>query len=378
MNRYAITSTKIFDGEQFLSNKAIIINNNQIEDIVDLEEINSIDIIDYKNNIIAPAFIDLQLNGCGGVLFNDNISTSTLEIMHKTNLKFGTTSFLPTLITTSEDEIRKAVEVVAFFYEKYPHNIIGIHIEGPYISKIKKGIHNPVYMKEISDEMVNFIIESVKKVPIKITIAPEENSIDKIEQLVKGGVRVSIGHSNANYQTAKKGINAGISLATHLFNAMSAFEGRNPGVVGAVLDSPTVYSGIIVDGHHVDFNSIALVKEIKKDKLFIVTDATTPMGTNMKQFQFADQTIYVKNDTCVNENGTLAGAKIDMMSSLVNAISYANISMKESLKMVSLYPARAIGLDTYLGRISKGYIANIVIFNADFKIISTIDCGNII
>lgn len=378
MRKYAITSKKIFDGEQFLSNKAIIISENKIEDILDLKDIGSIELIDYQDNIIAPAFIDLQLNGCGGVLFNDDISEQTLEVMHKTNLRFGTTSFLPTLITTSEENIKKAVEVVTKFHEKHPFNVIGIHIEGPYISKIKKGIHNPIYMKPISLEMVNFLVEAGKKVPIKITMAPEENSIDRIKQLVDGGVKVSIGHTNADYKTAKEGIRAGISFATHLFNAMSPMEGRSPNVVGAVLDSHSVHAGIIVDGYHVDYASISLVKEIKKDKLYIVTDAVTPMGTDMEQFQFADQTIYVRDGKCENKDGTLAGANIDMMASVANAVNHANISVCEALRMASLYPAEAMGKSNIIGRIAKQYVANFVILDRDYKTVATIDCGKVI
>lgn len=378
MRKHAITSKKIFDGEQFLSNKAIIISENKIEDILDLKDIGSIELIDYQDNIIAPAFIDLQLNGCGGVLFNDDISEHTLEVMHKTNLRFGTTSFLPTLITTSEDNIKKAVEVVTKFHEKHPFNVIGIHIEGPYISKIKKGIHNPIYMKPISLEMVEFLVEAGKKVPLKITMAPEENSIDRIKQLVDGGVKVSIGHTNADYKTAKEGIRAGISFATHLFNAMSPMEGRSPNVVGAVLDSHSVHAGIIVDGYHVDYASISLVKEIKKDKLYIVTDAVTPMGTDMEQFQFADQTIYVRDGKCENKDGTLAGANIDMMTSVANAVSHANISLCEALRMASLYPAEAIGKSNIIGRIAKQYVANLTIFDRVYKTVATIDCGNVI
>lgn len=378
MRRYAITSKKIFDGENFLSNKAIIINDNKIEDIVNLDEVKITEVLDYKDNIITPAFIDLQLNGCGGVLFNDDISEQTLEVMHKTNLRFGTTSFLPTLITTSEENIKKAVEVVTSFHKKYPYSVIGIHIEGPYISKIKKGIHNPIYMKPISQEMVDFLIASAKNVPIKITMAPEENSIDRIKQLVDGGVKVSIGHTNSDYATAKKGISAGISMATHLFNAMSPFEGRSPNVVGAVLDSHTVHAGIIIDGHHVDYASIAMVKEIKKDKLYMVTDAVTPMGTDMTEFPFADQTIYVRNGKCENKDGTLAGANIDMVSSVANAVNHANISLKETLRMASLYPAEAMGISNKIGKISKDYIANLTIIDSNYKMIATIDCGNII
>ncbi|MDR0484967.1 MAG: N-acetylglucosamine-6-phosphate deacetylase [Alphaproteobacteria bacterium] len=374
---YAITAKKVFDGEAFQSNKAIIIDNNKIKDIIALEDIGNIELINYGDNIIAPGFIDLQINGCGGVLFNDSISPETIEIMLKTNLSCGTTSFLPTLITASESDVKKAVETATLMHEKYPHNIIGVHIEGPYISKIKKGIHNPVHMKAISSEMVDFFVSFAKKIPIKLTLAPEENDVAKIQQLVDGGVKVSIGHSNANYIQAIAGVNAGISLATHLFNAMSPFEGRNPNVVGAVLNSNSVHAGIIIDGNHVDFASVALVAKIKKEKLYMVTDAATPMGTDMKEFRFADQLVYVKGDKYVNKDGTLAGANINMMESIANAVEKVNLPLSESLKMASLYPANALGVSK-LGRVLKGYIANLVVFSSDYNLVATIDGGNII
>ncbi|MCL2566976.1 MAG: N-acetylglucosamine-6-phosphate deacetylase [Alphaproteobacteria bacterium] len=374
---YAITSKKIFDGENFQSNKAIIIDGSRIKSIIPLADIGNIELIDYSSNIIAPAFVDLQINGCGGVLFNDDISVKTLEIMLKTNLQCGTTSFLPTLITASEDDVKKAVAAAGEMHEKYPHNIIGVHIEGPYISKIKKGIHNPVYMKAISKEMVDFFVAANKKMPILLTLAPEENDAAFIQALTDGGVKVAIGHSNASYSQAMAGIDAGISMATHLFNAMSPFEGRQPNVVGAVLNSNTVFSGIIIDGNHVDFASVALVHKIKQDKLFIVTDAATPMGTDMKEFLFADQLVYVKGNKYVNKDGTLAGANITMLESVANAVDSVNLSLAESLKMASLYPARAFGVKK-IGKVLPDYIANLIVFDNNYNLITTINGGSIL
>ncbi|MDR2008164.1 MAG: N-acetylglucosamine-6-phosphate deacetylase [Alphaproteobacteria bacterium] len=374
---YAITSKKIFNGENFHDNKAIIIEGNRIKNILPRQEIGNIEIIDYGNNIIAPAFVDLQINGCGGVLFNDDISTKTLEIMLKTNLSVGTTSFLPTLITAAEADVKSAVEVATQMHEKYPFNIVGVHIEGPYISKIKKGIHNPVYMKPISPQMVDFFIESNKKIPILLTLAPEENDVALIQALAVAGVKVALGHSNANYAQAATGIDAGISMATHLFNAMSPLEGRNPNVVGAVLNSPYVSTGVIIDGNHVDFANVALAHKIKADKLFMVTDAATPMGTDMKEFVFADQKVYVQGNKYVNKDGTLAGANITMLESVGNAVNHVNLSLAESLKMASLYPVRAFGVKK-IGRVLADYVANLIVFDDNYKLIATIDGGNII
>lgn len=379
---YALINGKIFTGDKFIYNHAVIIDKTMIIDILPLDNVDSnyqsIEKKDVDQAIICPGFIDLQLNGCGGVLFNDDTSANTLKTMHETNLKFGTTSFLPTLITTTDEQIKQAVQVVKEYHKKNKFSIIGIHIEGPYISKIKKGIHNPHYIKEIPNTMVEFLCNEVKNVPIKITMAPEENSSYKIKQLTDAGVIVSIGHTNGTYEQIKEAITNGATLATHLFNAMSAFEGRSTGAVGAILNSPNIYSGIIADGYHVNFSSLELVKKIKKDKLYIVTDAVTPMGTNMNHFRFADQYIFVKDGKCTNESGTLAGANIDMLSSIKNVVQYTDISLSEALRMASLYPAYAIGFKNILGRIAKNWIANIAIITENLVLKATIDNGKYI
>ena len=184
-NNYILFSKKIFNGYNFLYDHAIVVENGKIVDIdfknIILERYKNLPIHDMKNHVIAPSFIDLHINGCGGVLLNDDISINTLEIMHKTNLKFGCTSFLPTLITTTAEEIREAVNLVAKLYKKQPYKkILGIHIEGPYISSVKKGIHNAKFIKPIDVEMVDFLIEKALEVPIKITMAPETNDLSLI------------------------------------------------------------------------------------------------------------------------------------------------------------------------------------------------------
>jgi N-acetylglucosamine-6-phosphate deacetylase len=367
LNTYALVGAKIFDGENFLESHNIIIENETIKDIVKYIP-EDIKIYDFSGCTITPGFIDLQINGCGGVLLNDDISEKTLSIMAKTCAKYGVTSFLPTLITTTEDNIKKAIAVLSVFHEKQPHQVIGIHIEGPYISKVKKGAHNAQYIKPIDQNMVSYLSEAVKKLPIKITMAPEENDINLIKQLIDAGVRVSIGHSNANYDQAQKSIDIGVSLGTHLFNAMSSFEGRSPGVVGAILNNDSLYSGVIVDGHHVDFKSIEIVKKIKKDRIYVVTDAVTPMGTEMEEFYLADQLVRVKNGACINENGNLAGANIDMLSSFKNLVFELQFSEKEAFKMISSIPAKAFGVDNKLGYIKAGFIANLVILDSNFNI----------
>jgi N-acetylglucosamine-6-phosphate deacetylase len=388
--KLVITAKKIFNGIKFVENVAILIRNNKIESVSDLSLYSKKEIIDYGDAIISCGFVDLQLNGCGGILFNDDTSTKALAKMHETNLRFGTTNFLPTLITTDLEQIKKAIEVcVDYRNQNTSQNgiiyggVMGLHIEGPFISLEKKGIHNEKYIKPLNQEAVNILVHAAKKIPIKLTLAPEVNDINLIKQLISGGVMISIGHSNASYNKTQEVIKAGASLATHLFNAMSPLEGRSPGVVGAVLNND-IYSGIIADGHHVDYNSINLVHKIKNDKLYIVTDAVTPMGTNIKEFAFAGQTIFVKEGKCVNVNGTLGGANIDMLSSLANLVRHCNIPLVDALKMSSTNAIKALKnhknitnrvLGGVYGKVSKTYSANLSIFDFNFKLIDTINNG---
>lgn len=376
-SKFILKNTSFFEDETLVKNKDIIIENGIIIDIIDSSNnaiVEHIKEYDCTNLLLSPGFIDLQINGCGGVLLNDNISIHTLEVMHNTNKKYGCTSFLPTLITTDADEIKQALEVVYNGHKNRPNNILGIHIEGPYISIEKKGAHNPKYIKPIDDEMVDVLCSYANKMVVKLTLAPENNSMVHIKKLFESGVKLSIGHSNATYNQAKEAINNGVSLSTHLFNAMSALEGRKPGVVGAVLNSD-IYAGIITDGIHVDYANINLVHKIKKNKLYIVSDAVTPMGTDMKEFYLADQKVIVENGSCVNESGSLAGANIDMLNSVINCIKYASISKLQAFAMATHIPASAIGKDKFLGFIKKGYVANLLILDNDYKIHYVIDSG---
>jgi N-acetylglucosamine-6-phosphate deacetylase len=190
-------------------------------------------------------------------------------------------------------------------------------------------------------------------------------------------VVVAIGHSNATYLEAKKSFDLGINVATHLFNAMSQMEARTPGVVPAVLNDENVYAGIIVDGLHVDYNVIKLAKKIKGEKLFVVTDTATAMGTDMEEFVFGDQRVLVKDGKFVSENGVLAGANISMILSLKNLVKHVNIPLTEALRMLSLYPARVMKIDNQLGKIQVGFKANFVLFDMNYKVNYMIENGQI-
>ena len=372
--KYALTNCVIYTKYDVLRDYAVVINGEIIDAVIRQNELNSdIKTIDLQGNNLTAGFIDLQLNGCGGVMFNDQTSVETLEIMQATNLKSGCTSFLPTFITAPDENIKSAVKIMRDYLNKHKNQALGLHIEGPFISVEKKGVHRPEYIREITSEMKDFLCENADVIT-KITIAAENPTINYTSDFVKSGIIVSVGHSNATYEVAKDAFRKGASFATHLHNAMSPISsGRAMGVVGAVLDSD-VYTGIIVDGVHVNFGNVRIDKKIKGDKLCIVTDslAAAGAGPELERFTFVGKTIYVKNGRCYDANGTIAGASITMMESVRNAVEYVEIPLAEALRMSNLYPARAIGVDDRLGSVEKGKVANLAVFTANYEVIGSV------
>ncbi|MGO3448664.1 MAG: N-acetylglucosamine-6-phosphate deacetylase [Kluyvera intermedia] len=376
---YALTHGRIYTGHEILDDHAIIVADGLIERICPLADVPAnVEQRSVNGAILAPGFIDVQLNGCGGVQFNDTpeaVSVETLEIMQKANEKSGCTNFLPTLITAGDDLMKQGVHVMREYLAKHPNQALGLHLEGPWLNIVKKGTHNPSFVRKPDAELVQFLCDNADVIT-KVTLAPEMVAPEVITALVKAGIVVSAGHSNATAKEARIGFRAGISFATHLFNAMPYMSGREPGLTGAILDADEIYCGIIADGLHVDYINIRNAKRLKGDKLCLVTDATAPAGANIEQFIFAGKTIYYRNGLCVDENGTLSGSSLTMIDGVRNLVLHANIALDEVLRMATLYPARAIGVDKQLGSIAPGKVANLTAFTHDFKIIKTIVNGN--
>jgi len=371
---YALTNCIIYSERSTLKDYAVIIKNDLIDSIVLSAELDpNMQQIDLNGANLCSGFIDLQINGCGGVMFNDEISENTLEIMQTTNLKSGTTSYLPTLITSSDTDILKAIEITKSFRDKNKNQVLGLHLEGPFISLEKSGIHNKSFIRSPNQSIIDTICANSDTVKT-ITIAPEVTSSKTIKQLGASGIKVSIGHSNGTYTQAKKAINNGASLATHLFNAMSPMTGREPGLVGAVYDS-SIYAGIIVDGFHVSYPNIRISKQIMADKLILVTDATAPAGANIDKFNFVGTTVYYKNGKCFGEDGTLGGSAVTLIESIKQCVKHVGIELDEAIRMATLYPARAISVDNKLGSITEGKVANLAIFDKDYQVNATVVNG---
>jgi N-acetylglucosamine-6-phosphate deacetylase len=376
---YALINGRIYTGHDVLDNHAVVIADGKIERVCLAAELPAnMETRDLDGASLAPGFIDLQLNGCGGVQFNDSldaISVKTLEIMQKANEKSGCTSYLPTLITCSDDYMKHGINVMRDYLKKYPHQALGLHLEGPYLSPLKKGTHNPAFIRKPDSAMIDYLCANADVIT-KVTLAPEMAEDKYIRQLRDAGIIVSGGHSNATYEEARKGFAAGITFTTHLFNAMPAITGRQPGLVSAIFDTPEVYTGIIVDGHHVAWANVRNAKKLKGDKLVLVTDATAPAGADIQEFIFAGKTIYYRDGLCVDENGVLSGSALTMIEAVQNSVEHVGIALDEALRMATLYAARAIGVESLLGSIEAGKVANLTAFTHDFKITKTIVNGD--
>ncbi|WP_147196254.1 N-acetylglucosamine-6-phosphate deacetylase [Pantoea sp. MBD-2R] len=376
---YALTHGRIYTGHEVLDNHAVVIADGMIERVCPLEALPAgTETRDVNGALIAPGFIDLQLNGCGGVQFNDDInaiSVETLTVMQRANEKSGCTSFLPTLITSTDELIKRAVEVMRAYLAQNANQALGLHLEGPWLNPLKKGTHDPALIRKPDAALVDFLCENADVIA-KITLAPEQVDSEIITRLSKAGIVISAGHSYATSDEAREGISAGISFATHLYNAMPPITGREPGLIGTLFDSPDVWCGIIADGLHVNYVNIRNAKRLKGDKLILVTDATAPAGAAIDQFIFAGKTIYYRDGLCVDEQGTLSGSALTMIEAVANSVEHAGISLEESLRMATLYPARAMGVEDKLGSVTAGKVANLTVFTRDYQIIQTFVNGD--
>jgi len=360
---------RLFDGQAFLDDQVLTIVDGQIMAID--QDISNSDVT--VNGLVAPGYIDLQVNGGGGALFNDSPSVDNLKIIMSAHAKFGTTAMMPTLITDKVEVMQQAAEAIAQAIDEAVPGIIGIHFEGPHLSVEKKGTHCADYIRPISD--AEWKILSRQDIgEIIVTLAPETVSTEDVNRMVKLGVKVCLGHTNADYQTAQQAIDAGASGFTHLFNAMSPLQGREPGVVGAALLNNHTSCGLIVDGFHVDYASCKLAIQAKpQGKVFLVTDAMPPVGTNQTQFALYDRTVYVDNGKLTSTTGELAGSSLDMASAVKNTHQKLGIELSESMRMASLYPAQYLyqNQSVIRGELTPGKQADMVVLNDDLSVKET-------
>tara|TARA_Y100001970_G_scaffold294373_1_gene452178 strand:- start:85244 stop:86410 length:1167 start_codon:yes stop_codon:yes gene_type:complete len=365
----AIISDIIYTGSGILKNYAIIIDNNGLIHSI-LPQKNIIPEI-YKKifheYILAPGFIDLQVNGSAGMMFSDKPDLETIERMASVQQSHGVTGILPTVISGPTENMKLAVEAIDKAIGNIP-GILGIHYEGPFLNPNKAGIHDVKWIRNNDKSIVPFIYPS-RHGRTLVTLAPECVSSSDIKELKSSGIIISAGHTSAGPDIIDEASRNGLTGITHLFNAMDQLGSRQPGTVGAALTNDNLWCGLIGDGFHVDTRSISLALKAKPNgKLFLVSDAMAPVGlASMKSFQTCGKKIHVKDNRCLTDKGGLAGSLSTLDKALLFCIKELGIPIDEALRMVSTYPARAINEGERRGMIEPDYIADLVSLNRELK-----------
>lgn len=366
----AIVNGCIFDGESVHEHKAVLIEGEHIVAVVDPEQVPA-DIgasYDLEGGTLIPGFIDLQVNGGGGVLFTAAPTVDSLRTIGAAHRQYGTTGFLPTLISTRFDVMREAVSAVAEAIAIGTPGVLGLHLEGPFLSPERKGVHDAGKFCQLDQTGLD-ILTSLQVGSTVVTLAPELTSPQMISRLVEEGVIVCGGHSGATYAQTRDALAQGLSGFTHLYNAMTPLQSREPGMVGAALEDDDSWFGIIADGHHIHPAAFSVAVAAKKrGGALLVTDAMPTVGSPDTSFILDGKTIVASEGRVTNAEGTLAGSDLTMLSAVNNAAEFARLDWFEAVRMASLYPARALGLERELGAIRPGFRASLLALDSAHRI----------
>jgi N-acetylglucosamine-6-phosphate deacetylase len=369
----ALINGRVLRDNGFVEGECVLLEGGRILDIVAASDARcrSAEKYDLGRQLLLPGFIDSQVNGGGGVLFNDAPSVDSIRAIGAAHRRFGTTGFLPTLISADLDIVARAIAAVRAAVEADVPGVLGIHIEGPFLNVARKGVHDPAKLRDLDASAVG-LLTSLRGGRTLVTLAPEITTPQIIRKLSSAGVIVSAGHTNATYAEMRAALEHGLTGFTHLFNAMSQLTGREPGVVGAALDDPASWCGIIVDGHHTDPVVLRIALRCKPhDRFMLVTDAMPSVGTANGSFVLEGRRIIVKGYACLDEDGRLAGSNIDMASSVRNAVSMLDLPLEAAVRMASEWPANFLGLGHEIGRIAPGYRANLVLADPQLQVLET-------
>jgi N-acetylglucosamine-6-phosphate deacetylase len=369
----ALINGRVLREDGLVEGQCVLLGQGRILDIVAPSDrrVRRAEQHDLGGQLLLPGFIDSQVNGGGGVLFNDAPSVESIRAIGRAHRRFGTTGFLPTLISTDLDIMARAIAAVRSAIEAGVPGVLGIHIEGPFLNVARKGVHDSAKLRELDPSALG-LLTSLRGGRTLVTLAPEMTTPQMIEKLVAAGVVVSAGHTNATYAEIGIALRHGLSGFTHLFNAMSPLTGREPGTVGAALDDPASWCGIIVDGEHTDPVVLRIALRCKAhDRFMLVTDAMPSVGTNNDSFELQGRRITVSGSACLDEDGRLAGSNMDMASCVRNAISMLGLSLPEAVRMASQGPAEFLGLAHDTGRIAPGLRADLALADEALNVLET-------
>ena len=369
---HAVLAGLIFDGQKWHGQAAVLVREGRIVGLGSWGEVPP----DWPQTrlpagaFLAPGFIDLQVNGGGGVLFNDQPTADGMRAIARAHRRYGTTGCLPTLISDTREQMRTAVAAARSVGGR--DGILGLHLEGPFISPRRPGVHRPDRIVKPGVRDLEELCELAGAGRSLVTLAPECVPAGFVRTLASSGVRISIGHSEAPTVVVMQAVADGATGVTHLFNAMPPLSARAPGIIGTALAEHRLTASLIVDGIHVDPVSVQAAFAAKgSDRIALVTDAMPTVGTSLDRFELIGRTIKLADGRLTTEEGTLAGAHLDMASAVRNAVRLAHIPLDDALRAASLTPARFLGLDNERGRLVPGARADLVALTQDLTVAAT-------
>ncbi|MFT4959448.1 MAG: N-acetylglucosamine-6-phosphate deacetylase [Paracoccaceae bacterium] len=368
----AYVGARVFDGARLHENCALIVAGDRFDGIVPVSDVlRSAKVITLDGGTLSPGFVDIQVNGGGGVMFNDDPSVATLTLMANAHTRLGATSILATLITDTPAQTNASIHAVQSAISAAVPGIIGLHLEGPHLAVRRKGAHDAALIRGMDDADVALLIEAARRLPVlMVTLAPESVTPAQIGQLAKAGVILSLGHSDAGFAACQTAVAAGARCVTHLFNAMSPLGSREPGLVGAALRSAGVSAGIIADFVHVhpDTLAIALTAKQGPGQIFLVSDAMATAGSDIESFTLNGRRITRRNGRLTLADGTLAGADLDLATAVGN-VQTLGVEMPAALAMATSVPAAVVGGGDRVGAIKRGRIADFIRLSSDTTLV---------
>ena len=366
--KQALIGAQLFSGKEFFDNRALLIDGENIIDVINEHEIpNNFEIQKLNGGILSPGFIDLQVNGGGGKLFNNSPDKESLNAIIEAHQHFGTTSIMPTVISDSLNVLKRCATTISEEIESNK-SLLGVHIEGPFFNVKYRGVHQKQYINTINSDYLN-LFESLQDFPVMLTLAPECISTKQLKHLKSLGFKILAGHTDASYDQLEEAIKYGLDGFTHLFNAMGQISAREPGVVGSALTFDNATASIIVDLHHVHPSLIQMAyKQKPQGKLFFVSDSMATIHHGEPSFELYDEVVSESNGRIINSEGKLAGSSITQIDAIKNAYQSCNIPLNEALAMASRYPAEYLGVANYLGSLESGYRADLTHFSLDFQV----------
>ena len=370
--KYAIQVPALFDGEKMLERRCIVVEGQHVVASLRKEDVpDGIPVTVLDKGVIAPGFVDLQVNGGGGVLFNNSPTAESIDVITASHRTSGTTAMMPTFISDTAQNQKLAVAAIRIAQAAGNKGVLGIHLEGPFFDVARRGAHRADMIRKPDSVDLEWLW-SLDDLQTIVTLAPEHICAGQIQSLADAGILVCAGHSNASYQQIESAVDEGLRGFTHLYNAMSPLTSREPGVVGAALHFDKTWAGIIADGHHVHAAAIKLAHTAKpRGKLYLVSDAMASVNSDKADFELYGGIIREENGRLINADGVLAGSAIGMIDAVRHCNTHVGIPFEECLRMASLYPAQFIRRDDEFGRIAPGFRADFVHFDDNFRVLGT-------